>query len=155
MGFKLDHQNSTLPLYISENYFYSLNITFPTSEIFLLTENWENVKYNPEAGLAKLWKSLYGIDVEQQKYIGILSKSTNFVSRKYKNSFKLINGTKYRFIGKFRDKVDFNSYDEYSRTKKSILDLISNVFSLSLGIYNFLTFLLTKLWKNLYGFNVE
>ena len=146
-GFKLDHQNSTLPLYIPEDMHFSTNITFSSYQIMLLTESWENVKYNEEAGLTKLWKSLNKIDNEQQKYIGIIKKSSTFINLIFINQLREINGTKYRIIGQFRYAVDFNQYDEYSRTKKSFLVLISNVFSLSLGICNFLTFLLTKFYS--------
>ena len=81
---------------------FSTNITFSSYQIMLLTESWENVKYNEEAGLTKLWKSLNKIDNEQQKYIGIIKKSSTFINLIFINQLREINGTKYRNIGQFR-----------------------------------------------------
>ena len=60
----------------------------------------------------------------------------------------IFNNTKYRFMGMVEYEVDFNYYDEYTRTKKSFLVLISNVFSLSLGIFKFLRLFLTIFYSN-------
>ena len=108
----------------------------------------ENVKYNPEAGLTKLWKNLNGVDIEQQKYIGIKQSKTDSIINPYVDPIYIFNNTKYRFMGMVEYEVDFNHYDEYTRTKKSFLVLISNVFSLSLGIFKFLRLFLTIFYSN-------
>ena len=147
-GFDVDHQNSTSPIHFMEGHHNFNSFMFQPEDILLLTETWENVKYNPESGFTKLWKSLQGIDIEQQKYIGIRRDRFDlrhlFVSYPYED----INGTKYRTISRFKYDVDFYHWDEYSRTKKSFLDLISSVFSLSLGVFNFLTSFLTGFYSN-------
>ena len=71
----------------------------------------------------------------------------------YYRNFKIgplaeVNETIYRIIGLFQYKIDFNHSDEYTRTKKSFLDLISSVFSLCLGVFNFLTIFLTGFYAN-------
>ena len=91
--FKLDHQNSTSPLYVIEqDKFLGYYLRFLPDQTRFITEKWENVKYNPEAGLTKLWKKLKGIDIEQQKYIGIRRFSSSIISIKFPNPFINING---------------------------------------------------------------
>ena len=71
LGFQLDHQNSTSPLHIMENKYLSSNDEILPHDFGILTEKWENIKYNKEAGFNKLWNNLKGINDEQQKYIGV------------------------------------------------------------------------------------
>ena len=147
--FKLDHQNSTSPLYVIEqDKFLGYYLRFLPDQTRFITEKWENVKYNPEAGLTKLWKNLNGVDNEQQKYIGIKQSKTDSTINPYVDPIYIFNNTKYRFMGMVEYEVDFNHYDEYTRTKKSFLVLISNVFSLSLGIFKFLRLFLTIFYSN-------
>ena len=59
-----------------------------------------------------------------------------------------INGTKYKILGKLDFNINYNLYDEYKRTKKSILDTISNICSLSLTIFNALSILINFYSQN-------
>ena len=61
---------------------------------------------------------------------------------------RYINGTKYRTLRIIKYELDLHHYDEYTRTRKNFLDLISKVFSLILGVFNFLTLFLTVLYSN-------
>ena len=145
--FNLDHQNSTSPLYIMKDKLLGYTLRLIPDETLFITETWEIVKYNPEAGLTKLWNNLNGIDIEQQKYIGIRYMNSYFKNYKL-NSLVKLNETVFRLIGGFEYFIDFNHNDEYTRTKKSFLDLISSVFSLCLGVFNFLTVFLTGFYSN-------
>ena len=60
----------------------------------------------------------------------------------------VLNETRYRVICEINFNIDFNRWDEYSRTKKSIFDSLSNVCSLSLAAFNFLSFFLTGFYSN-------
>ena len=153
IGFILDHQNSKSPLHKMEVGYFSEKISFLTNEPGEITYKWRNIKYNPEAGLKKLWNDLSSIDAEKQKYIGLRAIDSKFVS--YKNLFENtyspiinVNRTKYRVLGRIKFEIDFDHYDEYTRTKKSFLDLISNVFSLSLGVFNALSSFLAVFYSS-------
>ena len=153
IGFQLDHQNSTSPLHIMENKYLSSNDEILPHDFGILTEKWENIKYNKEAGFNKLWNNLKGINDEQQKYIGVRRIDSDFrsyrtVGEKEFGLVRYINGTKYRTLRIIKYELNLHHYDEYTRTRKNFLDLISKVFSLILGVFNFLTLFLTLLYSN-------
>ena len=140
LGFELDHQNSISPLHTMEDQFLSSNDEILPLNYGLLTEKWENIKYYAEAGFTKLWKNLRGIDDEQQKYIGVRRIDSDFRSyqtmdEKEMGIVRYINGTKYRTLRTIKYELDLHHYDEYTRTRKSFLDLISKVFSIILSVF--------------------
>ena len=135
--FNLDHQNNTSPLYLIENKLVGYSLRFLADETKFIFETWENVKYNPEAGLTKLWKRLKGNDIEQQKYIVLRQMYRDSTINPSVEPIYIFNWTKYRLMGKLEYIIDLNHYDEFTRTKKSFLDFISNVYALSLGVYKF------------------
>jgi len=145
--FNLEHQNSTSPLYIMKDKFLFYSLRFLADETTFYKETWENVKYNPEAGLTKLVKNLKGIDIEQQKTIGI-KKTHSDSSKPLVDPIYIFNETKYRLMGQLEFEVDFNHYDEYTRTKKSFLVLLSDVYSLSLGVFKTLSLFLAMFYSN-------
>jgi hypothetical protein len=51
-------------------------------------------------------------------------------------------------MGQLEFEVDFNHYDEYTRTKKSFLVLLSDVYSLSLGVFKTLSLFLAMFYSN-------
>ena len=148
--FNLDHQNSTSPLYIMKDKLLGYTLRLIPDETLFITETWENVKYNPDPGLTKLWNNLKGIDIEQQKYIGIKRMISDSIINPYVDQIYIFNNTKYRLMGRLEYVVDLNHYDEYTRTKKSFLVLISNVYSLSLGAFKILTLFLKFFYTNNY-----
>ena len=116
--FNLDHQNSTSPLYIMKDKLLGYTLRLIPDETLFITETWENVKYNPDPGLTKLWNNLKGIDIEQQKYIGIKRMISDSIINPYVDQIYIFNNTKYRLMGRLEYVVDLNHYDEYTRTKK-------------------------------------
>ena len=93
--------------------YFSEKISFFTNEPGEITYKWRNIKYNPEAGLKKLWNDLSGIDAEKQKYIGLRAIDSKFVS--YKNLFENayspiinVNRTKYRVLDRIKFEIDFD-----------------------------------------------
>ena len=53
-----------------------------------------------------------------------------------------------RILGQLIFRIDYEHYDEYNRTKKSILDLISKVFSLSLAVFKGFSLFLKLFYSN-------
>ena len=112
-GFLLDHQNSESPLHKMEGKYLKKDIIFFPNDLGEITFKWRNIKYNPEAGLKKLWNDLSGIDAEKQKYIGLRAIDSKFVS--YKNLFENayspiinVNRTKYRVLDRIKFEIDFD-----------------------------------------------
>ena len=152
-GFILDHQNSESPLHKMESGYFYEDIMFFTNDPAQIEYTWRNIKYNPEAGLIKLWNNLRGIDDEKQKYIGLKNIDYKYISCKnmFENNYEQIvyvNETRYRLLGRIHCKIDYFHYDEYTRTKKSFLDALSDVFSLSLGVFNGLSSFLTIFYSS-------
>ena len=143
-GFALDHQNSSLPLYQLNNKWLVDEMNFqndnPKSSIF----NYRVVKYKADTGFLKLWNKLINKkDEESQKIIGLKYNSEdNYFTDDflpYEETNFTINGTEYKGLGDINTYLDYDHYEEYKRTKKSILDTISNICSLSLTIFNVLS----------------
>ena len=151
-GFILDHQNGDSALHKGKDYMkYYLEVHSSDPSIFIY--NWRTVKYNTDAGFKKFWYNLKGADPETLKDIGLTGYDTDSKSYQtlYKNESDLIrycNETRYRAICEIHFNNDFNRWDEYSREKKSIFNALSNVCSLSLTVFNFLSFFLTGFYSN-------
>ena len=146
-GFFLDHQNESSPLHrISEGSIetgYNINLKNPTLELL----NWNIIKYKADAGIKKLWNQfIKKKDEESLKTIGLYFNHRDtfsledYFSKDFINKYH-INGTNYRVLGAIKFDIDFSNYDEYKRTKKDILDSISNACSLCLTFYNIFSFL--------------
>ena len=59
-----------------------------------------------------------------------------------------VNETNFRILGAIQYNIDFSSYDEYKRTEKDIFDSLSNACSLSLTLYNILSFFFVTFYSN-------
>jgi hypothetical protein len=151
-GFVLDHQNGDSALHKGKDYMeYYLEIH--SSDPFIFIYNWRTVKYNTDAGFKKFWYNLKGADPETLKDIGLTGYDTDSKSYQtlFKNESRLIryyNETRYSAICEIHFNNDFNRWDEYSREKKSIFNALSSVCSLSLTVFNFLSFFLTGFYSN-------
>ena len=144
-GYVLDHQNDSTPLYqvdLNEN--KTIVEGFTAGYTMIIEYTWKLVKYKKEAGFSKFWNNLKGEGEEDQKIIGMTgAKSLSFY---YYDKIGICeyNGVRMRILGQLIFRIDYEHYDEYNRTKKSILDLISKVFSLSLAVFNCLSLFLKK-----------
>ena len=151
-GFVLDHQNDDSALHKGTNsmdYFLEIHSSDPS----IYTFYWRTVKYNTDAGFKKFWYNLKGDDPETLKDIGLVGYDTD--SKSYRSMFKnesdlirYYNGTRYKAICEIHFDIDFNRWDEYSRERKSIFNALSSVCSLSLTVFNFLSFFLTGFYSN-------
>ena len=151
-GFVLDHQNDESALHKGTD-FMEYYLEIHTSDPSKFTYNWRTVKYNTDAGFKKFWYNLKGDDPETLKDIGLVGYDTDSKSYRtlYKNESDLIryfNETRYRAICEIHFNNDFNRWDEYSRERKSIFNVLSSVCSLSLTVFNILSFFLTGFYSN-------
>ena len=151
-GFVLDHQNDESALHKGTD-FMKYYLEIHTSDPSKFTYNWRTVKYNTDAGFKKFWYNLKGDDPETLKDIGLVGYDTDSLSYRsmFKNESELIrnfNGTRYKAICEIHFNIDFNHWDEYSRERKSIFNVLSSVCSLSLTVFNILSFFLTGFYSN-------
>jgi len=158
-GFALDHQNSSLPLYQLNNKWLVDEMNFqndnPKSSIF----NYRVVKYKADTGFLKLWNKLINKkDEESQKIIGLKYNSVDSILIndyfKDEDTDFNINGTKYKTLGVIRYSIDYKYIDEYKRTKKSIWDTLSIICSLSLTIFNILSFFVNFYSQNFDNYKI-
>ena len=83
-------------------------------------------------------------DEESLKTIGLYFNHRDtfsledYFSKDFINKYN-INGTNYRVLGAIKFDIDFSNYDEYKRTKKDILDSISNACS-KVGFLRFILY---------------
>ena len=148
-GYVLDHQNDSTPLYqvdLNEN--KTIVEGFTAGYTMIIEYTWKLVKYKKEAGFSKFWNNLKGEGEEDQKIIGMTgAKSLSFYDYDKIGIFEY-NGVRMRILGQLIFRIDYEHYDEYNRTKKSILDLISKVFSLSLAVFKGLSLFLKLFYSN-------
>ena len=153
-GYILDHQNKNCPVHRipDDKIMYNEYLILPKNPI-ITSVDWKIIKYKADTGFSYLWNKLNRISEEDQKKIGLKTKSINrFYYKDYSEDdsdlIYPINGTDYRVIGAIQYNIDFSSYDEYKRTEKDIFDSLSNACSLSLTLYNILSFFFVTFYSN-------
>ena len=127
----------------------------PKSSIF----NYRVVKYKADTGFLKLWNKLINKkDEESQKIIGLKYNSVDSILIndyfKDKDTDFNINGTEYKTLGSIRYSIDYKYIDEYKRTKNSIWDTLSIICSLSLTIFNILSFFVNFYSQNFDNYKI-
>ena len=127
--FNLDLQNKTHPLELGEMYLEKGFLIDPSS-LRMTTARWEIIKVKEEKGL-------FDNFIGNKKEIIGGQLSENFVTDSLEseigeNPFNI----PYKLIYNFKIAIDFHSFVEYKRKEISIIDIIANICSLSLTIYN-------------------
>jgi len=122
-GFKLDHQ-ADVPLHKSDLYF-SQGYYFFFNKPSLQYMQWGVIKYSEERSFLGVLYNLFG--GEDDELIGgyFKSKEEFFVDGIIDDSQnrEYINGSYYKFLGRFSGHVDYFEFEEYKRSKKGILDV--------------------------------
>ena len=152
-GFKLDHQGET-PLYLQTTIAYYLSTNFYFNNPSLKAYYWKIIKYNESLEFLDLFNKIFGIE-SNNEYIGGSFKDIETVSLtdafgdevlqpvEFNNSF-------YRILGVGMVMMDFNSYDQYKRKKVSFFDIVANICSLSLTIFNGFVFVFYNFYSKKY-----
>ena len=148
-GYKLDHQGE-IPLYQQEKNGYYFTSSYYLKSPSLKIFTWKIIKYTENLGFTDFFYNLFGIEKDNE-YIGGNIKDTQSVSLKdieeeILEPFQL-NGTYYRVFGMGLAQIDFNSYDQYKRTKISIFDIIANICSLSMTVFSGFFFCFSKFYS--------
>ena len=151
-GFKLDHQGE-IPLYKSTDQLYSYSSTFYLKNPSLRRYIWKTIKYYENLWFADLFYQIFGIEQENEFIGGNIINSEYYSIRDFNEEilqpFEL-NNTLYRIAGYVKMDIDFNTYDQYKRTKISFFDVIANICSLSITVLGIFAFCVSNLYSNNY-----
>jgi hypothetical protein len=126
-GYKIDHQNKHIPLEKnSDKYPFYLQLFFSFNKVTLYGIDWGYIKYKEERGLLGLFdnfsknkKEYSSIDIE---YINQVNTEASIESMDVLGGIKLLEFIKMNFNN--------NQYIEYTRIKKSLLDIFANIGAL-------------------------
>ena len=122
---KIDHQNHSKP--ISDEYYLSyrakLNTTF--DKPILSIYNWKVIKYKEKKGLALLFDKIFGI--KNEYFAGYYESNEQ---KNEENYIEEINGNYYKHLIDISISNSHHEYDEYTREKITILDVISTISAL-------------------------
>ena len=151
-GFKLDHQGE-IPLYKSTDQLYSYSSAFYLKNPSLRRYIWKTIKYYENLWFADLFYQIFGIEQENEFIGGNIINSEYYSIRDFNEEilqpFEL-NNTLYRIVGYVKMDIDFNTYDQYKRTKISFFDVIANICSLSITVLGIFAFCVSNLYSNNY-----
>ena len=152
-GYKLDHQGEK-PIYFGIESFYYFTTSFYFRTPFIRNYYWKTIKYNESLGFMDLFYNIFGIDSDSEYIGGNIQNSDTFPLQAIYGDDALkpdeINGTYYRMLGIGQMAMDFNSYDQYKRTKISIFDVIANICSLSMTIMGGFAYFFSNYYSNSY-----
>ena len=152
-GFKFDHQNESSAFHKQDNgdfytHRYKFNFLNPQER----TTTWSLVKYREDKGIL----SIFGNKKENKDEdyeIGITTKSFEWNSMmEYNEKYYIIYYSyedKFFIIaGRLSFQINYNHYDQFQRTKKSIFNTIAKICSLCISIFNGFTFVFVKFYSN-------
>ena len=134
--YKFDHQGE-IPLYKSDTLYSSNHLFFSQKSLFEYL-NWGIIKYYEKKYFLSVLSYIFGNEGEELIGGYFKSKDYFFVDGILDPSLQKVyyNGTTYKFLSIIFGTVDLGQYEEYRRTKIGILDVLSNVFALSITIFN-------------------
>ena len=134
--YKFDHQGE-IPLYKSDTLYSSNHLFFSQKPLFEYL-NWGIIKYYEKKYFLSVLSYIFGNEGEELIGGYFKSKDYFFVDGILDPSLQKVyyNGTTYKFLSIIFGTVDLGQYEEYRRTKIGILDVLSNVFALSITIFN-------------------
>jgi len=136
-GYTFDHQGN-IPLYKSDDIEYnSNNFVFFQKPLFEFME-WGIIKYYEKKYFLSVLSYIFGNEGEELIGGYIKNRDYFFADGILDPDDEMIydNGTIYKLLSFIYMDIDLNQYEEYRRTKIGILDVLSNVFALSITIFN-------------------
>jgi hypothetical protein len=136
-GYIFDHQGD-IPLYKSDgiNYITSHFFFFQKPQLELL--KWGIIKYYEKKYFLSIFSYIFGNEGEELIGGHFTNKMYFFMDQVIDPRLEKItvNETTYKLLSLILASTDVEQYEEYKRTKIGILDILSNIFALSLTIFN-------------------
>jgi len=136
-GYIFDHQGD-IPLYKSDgiNYITSHFFFFQKPQLELL--KWGIIKYYEKKYFLSIFSYIFGNEGEELIGGHFTNKMYFFMDQVIDPRLEKItvNETTYKLLSLILASTDGEQYEEYKRTKIGILDILSNIFALSLTIFN-------------------
>ena len=134
--YKFDHQGE-IPLYKSDTLYSSNHLFFSQKPLFEYL-NWGIIKYYEKKYFLSVLSYIFGNEGEELIGGYIKNRDYFFADGILDPNDEMIydNGTIYKLLSFIYMDIDLNQYEEYRRTKIGILDVLSNVFALSITIFN-------------------
>ena len=144
-GYKIDHQNNNIPLEKNSNkYPFFIELYFSFNKVSLYEINWGYIKYKEERGLLGLFdkftknkKEYSSIDID---YINQVNTDTSMESMDIDGGIKL--------LAIIRMNLNNNQYIEYTRIKKTILDIFASIGALFSSIFTIFKYIFDFYSKN-------
>jgi hypothetical protein len=131
-SFLLSHQNDSIPIYQDEDIIQSYDLEFSMNLKMKQKLNWQVIKYKDKGGLFSKGKEYIG---------GSLKSGHILVEEPYQLKLPIDSYYYARVLFLYEIEIGLNVdyYDEYIRTKVSLLTVFSNSFSLWMSLYSGLT----------------
>ena len=140
-GYKIDHQNYKIPLEKNSDKFpFYKELFFTLSKSTFFQINWGVIKYKEERGILGLFDNLFN---KKNKFTSIdidsieQTNTEGAIVLEERNFPKI----KYKILSIIRMRSDHTQYIEYTRIKKSFLDVLANIgalFSTIFMVFNFI-----------------
>ena len=156
-GYKIDHRNDKIPLEKNSDKcpFYK-EIYFSLSKSRIYNINWGIITYKEEMGLLGLFDNFFNIknrytsiDIDSIEEISI--ERTIDVTDVLEMDFIDFN---YKILSIINMNKGYNQYIEYTRTKKSILDVFANIGALFSTLFTIFDFIFSFYSRNFNNYKI-
>ena len=144
--FSLKHQNPESPLVQDKDPLTKIEIRLfcNLSLNYITNLYWQIVKYKDNKGML----SLFNKDKDKFSY-GLFLKEVE--TTPLFNYILEINGSYYKLFHVFKNNIEFQYHEKYTRKKIEIIDVIANICSLSSTIFSIFTFV----FRHIYSYNFD
>ena len=147
-GYKLDHQGN-IPLYKPGNLFYLHNSVFFFNKPMIQYFQWGVMRYYQEKNFLDTLNDLFGEEdniliggyfINSYNYLvdGIIDKNLEY---------SYIDGNWYKLLVANYAQVEFFKFEEYKRTKRSIMDVFADVSALSMTVLKIIAFVFSYFYS--------
>ena len=153
-GYKIDHQNDKIPLEKnSDKYPFYKELSFSFSKSTFYDINWGIIKYKEERGLLGLFDNLFNkknvfssVDIDSIEQI-----NTERAIEIGDEEFPIF---KFKILSMINMKIDHSQYIEYTRTKRSFLDVLANIGALFSTLFTILNFIFKFYSRNFNNYKI-
>ena len=156
-GYKIDHQNDKIPLEKnSDKYPFYKEIYFSLSKSRIYNINWGIITYKEERGLLGLFDNYFNI---KNRYTSIDINNIEEIS--IERTIDVVDimqmdiiDFNYKILSIITMNKGYNQYIEYTRTKKSILDVFANIGALFSTLFTLFNFIFSFYSRNFNNYEI-